>query len=275
MPEVQQGHTFDEDEISLIDILRFFKDNWLFLAVTTLGLSTLATTISLLQPKEYQKKLTLQIQPNPVAIASLTQLDINQAGQLATTLLQNQKLDQVSLKPQYDTATQQINVTLESANSQALDNISEKLTSELETSFQPEIQNDIEQSLDSVELQLNKNQQILEQIERQITQSSPEDTAKLEALETQRASRIVSNTDLEFDQQYLKEIEDNLTEFTKKALSIQIISQSEAEQTSSLLQVAILSIIASFMVAVLAAIIRNQIPYIRAELAQQEIKTKN
>ncbi|MGB5968723.1 MAG: hypothetical protein WBG70_10385, partial [Spirulinaceae cyanobacterium] len=88
-------------------------------------------------------------------------------------------------------------------------------------------------------------------------------------------SIIVSNTALEFDQQYLKEIEDNLTEFTKKVLSIQIISQSEAEQTSSLLQVAILAVIASFMVAILAAIIRNQIPYIRAELAQQEIKTKN
>ncbi|MGB5967866.1 MAG: hypothetical protein WBG70_05990, partial [Spirulinaceae cyanobacterium] len=87
-------------------------------------------------------------------------------------------------------------------------------------------------------------------------------------------SIIVSNTALEFDQQYLKEIEDNLTEFTKKVLSIQIISQSEAEQTSSLLQVAILSIIASFMVAVLAAIVRSQIPYIKAELAQKEIKVE-
>ena len=276
MPEEQQGNTFEEDEISLIDIIRFFRDNWLFLTVTTLGLSALATTLSLLQPKEYQKKLTLQIQPHPVTIAAneIPNLDSNQASQLATTFLQNQKLEEITLKPVYDTTTQQVNVTLESSNSQALNNISEKLINQLEEDLQTEVQENIEQISDSVALELNKNQQILEQIERQIAQSSPNDTAKREALETQRANKIVSNTALEFDQQYLEEIEANLAEFTEKVFSIQSISDSEAMETRSLVQIAILSLIASFMVAVLAAIIRSQIPYIQAELARKAVKEK-
>ena len=280
MSEKRRGEILDEDEISLIDILLFFRKNWIFLVVTTLGLSALTTIIFLSQPKKYQKKLALQIQPNPIKISpnllpnlSIPQLDNNQAGQLAVTLLGNQKLDQITSQSRYDNVTQQVNITLKSTNSQALKDIVQRLLDQIKTSFQPEIQDNLEQSLDTVELELNKNQQILKQIERQIAQSSSEDKARLEALEEQRANIFVSNTALEFDQQYLEKVENDIPNFTRKVLSIEVLSQSEVEQTNSLLQLTILSLIASFMVAIVTGIIRSRISDIQTELAKREVKS--
>ena len=282
MSEKRRGEILDEDEISLIDILLFFRKNWIFLIVTTLGLSTLTTMVFLSQPQKYQKKLALQIQPNPIKISpnllpnlSIPQLDNNQAGQLAVTLLGNQKLDQITSQSRYDNVTQQVNITLKSTNSQALKDIVQRLLDQIKTSFQPEIQDNLEQSLDTVELELNKNQQILKQIEMQIAQSSSEDKARLEALEEQRANIFVSNTALEFDQQYLEKVESDIPGFTKKVLSIEVLSQSKVEQTNSLLQLIILSLIASFIVAVVTGIIRSRISDIQIELAKREVESKN
>jgi hypothetical protein len=97
----------------------------------------------------------------------------------------------------------------------------------------------------------------------------------MQGLEVQRSAYVTRMTTLEFDRDYLKRGEKNLAEFTSQVMSIQILTKSEVQQTRSLAQVAVLAVLASFMVAILAAIIRNQVGRLHNEPSMQKIKGKN
>jgi hypothetical protein len=204
-------------------------------------------------------------------VSQLPGLDANQAGNLAVEVLQSQPLDQVTIQPQYDTATQQINLTLRSPNPDALATAAPEIQNQLADDFQEELSTTIEVSLNFLEFQLDKTQKIIAQLEQQIAQfPSNSNTERLEALETQRAQQAANIPALEFDKQYLEQVRDNLVEFTPQAFSIKILTESAVQQTRSTVQVAILAVIASFMVAILAAIIREQIPRLKAELSKKQ-----
>lgn len=264
--------TPDEDEISLLDIVHFFRFNGKFILLTTVGLSAIAFVFALFQSKQYQKQLTLSVKPLPVPVSQLPGLDANQASNLAVEVLQSQPLDQITVQPKYDTATQQINLTLQSPNPNALATATPEIQNQLEKDFQEELSTTVEVSLNFLEFELNKAQKVLTQLEQQIAQfPSNSNTERLEALETQRAQQAATIPALEFDKQYLEQVRDNLVEFTPQAFSIKILTESAVHQTHSLVKIAILAIIASFMVAILAAIIREQILRLKAELSKNKI----
>jgi hypothetical protein len=274
--------TQDEDEISLADVIRFFSLNGMFVLLTTLGLSAIAITLFLLQPKQYQKQLTLSVKPVPISLSagSLPALDVTQASTLAVRLLQNPSQGDISSTAKYDPATQQINLSLKSRNPNALTAADSKILSQLETGFQKTLEASFKDFLIRLELELKRNQEILAQLEKQIAQT-PNNTsatvpnARMQGLEVQRSAYVTRMTTLEFDRDYLKRGEKNLAEFTSQVMSIQILTKSEVQQTRSLAQVAVLAVLASFMVAMLAAIIRNQVGRLHNEPSMQKIKGKN
>lgn len=260
----------NEKEISLVDLVRFFFYKWKFLALTTAGVSAIAIAFSLAQPKQYQKQLTLSVKPVPVPVSAFPAIDVNQANTLAVGFLQNPKLDQTTARVKYEPTTQQIDLTLRSPNASVLTNASSKVVNHLETSFEKILGRTLTTSIASLEIDLKRNKQILNQLKQQSSQFSPTNESRLGALETQQAQKVASIADLEFSQQYLQQAQGNLAEFTSKVISIQILNESNVLQTRSPVQVAVIAIIASFMVAVLAAIIRDQILRLRNELSQQK-----
>lgn len=274
--------TQDEDEISLADVIRFFSLNGMFVLLTTLGLSAIAITLFLLQPKQYQKQLTLSVKPVPISLSAgaLPALDVTQASTLAVRLLQNPSQGDISSTAKYDPATQQINLSLKSRNPNALTAADSKILSQLETGFQKTLEASFKDFLIRLELELKRNQEILAQLEKQIAQTPNNTSAtvtnpRMQGLEVQRSAYVTRMTTLEFDRDYLKRGEKNLAEFTSQVMSIQILTKSEVQQTRSLAQVAVLAVLASFMVAILAAIIRNQVGRLHNEPSMQKIKGKN
>ena len=262
--------TLHADEISIVEIIRFFLDNWRFLALITAGVSAIAITLSLSQPTRYQKQLTLSVQPVPAPVSSFPAMDVNQANNLAVKFLQNLKLDQTTALPKYDPTTQQIDLTLRSPNQSSLKDARSIAIRQVETGFEEVMGKSIKTSLTSIDIDLKRNKRILQQLEQQKTQFSPTNEFRLGVIESQRAQKLAQMAELEFDKQYLEQARANLTDFTSQFIAVQMLAESDVPQRRSFVEVLVVAIIAGFLVAVLAAIIRDQILRLKHELAQQK-----
>lgn len=258
------------DEISIVEIIRFILDNWKFLALTTAGVSAIAITSSLFQPTRYQKQLTLSVQPSPAPVSAFPAMDINQANNLAVKFLQNLKLDQATALPKYDPITQQIDLTLRSPNPSSLKDARSIAIRQVETGFEEVMGKSIKTSLTSIDIELKRNKRILQQLEQQKAQFSPTNEFRLGPLESQRAQKLAQMAELEFDKQYLEQARENLTEFTSQFIAVQMLAESDVPQRRSLVEVVVVAVMAGFLVAVLAAVIRNQVLHLQNELSQQK-----
>ena len=276
----------DEDEISLVDIIRFFSRNLKFLALTTLGLSAIAITLFLLQPKQYQKQLTLSVKPGSITLSTplnlltssrlLVDLDVNQVSNLAVTLLQNQPSNQIASTAKYNTANQQIDLTLQSPDPNLLRLADSKILNQLTTGFQKPLDRIVAANLIRVDLELNRSKQILAQMEKQIAQTpkgipATAPNPRLLALEEQRSRYVDSITSLEFDKQYLVQARKNPAQFASQVISVQILTESKVRPARSPMKVVVLAAIASFILAVLAALIRDQVEGLQDEMSKQKI----
>jgi Asp-tRNA(Asn)/Glu-tRNA(Gln) amidotransferase C subunit len=262
-----------EDEISSKDIIQFFSRNAKFIGLVTVGLSVIAITLPLLSPKQYQKQLTLSVKFPSVSLSvgSFPELNINYATALAVEFLRTSKLDQITIKAQSNPETQEIDVHLQSPNANYLSSSSPRLISQLKTRFQEPVSQSLETSLSAIEQQLEKQKRILPQLEQTIAQLPATNTPKLQALEIQRAERVAAIAALEVDKDYLEQSQKNLTGVTTKVMSVKILSESEVEPISSTKQLVIIAVITSFMAAVIAAILRDQVGRLKDELSKQKI----
>jgi hypothetical protein len=261
-----------DDEISFTEVRKFFRNHWKLIGLTTVVLSAIAIPLSLLKPQQYQKQVTLAVEPVPLTIAGqpLLQMDATQASNLVVKFLKNQKLDLISAQPQYDPINQEINLALQSPNANSLQGITPKLVSQLETEFQTRVEQAIENRQTIVDQEQDKRQQVISHLNRQITQVPSNNKARLDALEIQRVHMITAIASGEYDKKYLEQLHKNLSKLTSEFISVKILKESEILTTRSIKQVAVIAIIASFMVAVFAAIIRDQILRLKHELSQQK-----
>lgn len=290
LEHTEQRAIQDEDEISLVDIIRFFSRNGKFLILTTLGLSAIAITLSLLQPKQYQKQLTLLVKSVPFTLSTplnpeqslSVDLDINQAATLALALLQTQPPNQITTSSKFNTAlknnipSQPIDLTLKSTNPNALKTAGSKILSKLNSGFQKTVEATVQANLIRIEQELNRSKRLLTEMEKQIAQAPKDASAtapnpRLLALEAQRSRYIESIASLEFDKQNLLQAQKNPAEFASRVIWVQILAESPVRQSRSLMMVSLLAVIASFMVAVLAAIIRDQVLRLQGETSKQKI----
>jgi hypothetical protein len=269
----EHGQTQDDDEISLVDAIKFFLQNGKFISLTTAGLSAIAISFSLLQPKPayYQKQLTLSLRTAPVPVSAFPSMDDNQASTIAVKFLEDLKLDRITAQTKYDPATKQIDLTLQSTNTNALNNVGSTAVRQVETGFEQIMDKSIGTTLSSLETQIQRNKRVLDQLKQQSAQFSPTNEFRLGATEIQRTQYLAALTALEFDKQYLEQSKKNLTEFTTQVISVQLLAESDKPpQSRSLMQVAVIAVIASFIIAVLAAIIRAHILRLQNELSQQK-----
>jgi hypothetical protein len=261
-----------EDEISSADIIRFFRRNAKFIGLVTLGLWVMAIAFSLLTPKQYQKQVTLLIRftPIPLAVGSVPGLENNQAAALAVEFLRRSKLDKITTKAQTNPETQEIDVKLQSPNASSLSSAVPKVVSQLTRKFQEPVSQSLETNLGAVEQALAKQKEILPQLERTIDRLPPSNTPKRQALEAQRAELIISIASLNFDKGYLEQAQKNLSDITAKIISVKILRESKVEPISSTKQLVVIAVIASFMAAVIAAIIRDQVVRLQDERSKEK-----
>jgi uncharacterized protein involved in exopolysaccharide biosynthesis len=268
-----------EDEISSTDIIRFFSRNAKLIGLVTVGLSVIAIAVSLLTPKQYQKQLTLLVKSTPVSLSVgpvnsfswLPGLDVSQMSSLAVEFLRSSQVDQITIQAQSNPESQEISVILQSANASSLSSAVPKVVSQLKAKFQKPVSQSLETYLAAIKQQLEKQKRILPQLEQNIARLPPTSTAKLLALETERAKSVAAIAALAFDKDYLERSQKNLTNFTAKVTSVKILSESKVEPISSLKQVIIIAVITSFMAAVIAAIICEQVARLKNELSKQKI----
>ncbi len=272
----------NEDEVSLVDIIRFFRLNWKFLGLITIALSSVAIAFSLSRPQLYQKQLVLAIKPLPLTLASksMTTMNVDEAGARAVTILKNQKLDQLTTTATYDAVTQQVDLTLDSPNQSALAGASSKVISQLNTQFEKQLAKYLKTALTSTTLELKRYQQILDKLERQVDQLPVKDTkvpqgirleARRRAMESERGRFVTLIATQTVDKEYLEQALKNPAQLSGQVISVQVLSEADVQKTRSPMQLVILSIIASFILAVLAAIIREQIPRLKYELSKEKV----
>lgn len=276
----QEIHTpqppIDDDEISLIDIIRFLHRNGRFISLLTLGFVAIALPFALLKPNAYERQLTLSVGSKPIALSANQQigLDAARANTLATEKLKSQEWQEISAQPTYDATKQEIALTLRSPNPEALKQLTpDAIATQLQTDLQDELLDTIKPNLEAIALQIQRSRQVLKSVETDIAKTSTSNTPRLEALEVQRASNLSYIAALEVDRDYLQQAQSKIAEISKIVLPINIKTASDVTQKArSPLQIAILSLIAGFMLATLAAIIREQIPRLKAELSREEGK---
>jgi hypothetical protein len=266
-----------DDEISLRDIINFFGRNWKLLSLTVIGITAISLVSLGLQPKQYRKEMSLRVTATPV-IANIPPLDVNQASNIAVEFVTGYykpKDAKAKVNIRYNTQNQAISLTLTSVEQDYLEQADVKIKNLIISNFEPLIQQSLQKTLSSNQISLEKNRKVLAQLEQEINQmvstqiNQGERTAtplnleavafKLESLETRRTNYISEISGLEFDRQYLEEVQKNLAEFTSQVISVEILTASELEATTSLLKIGVLAAIASFMIAVFIAIIKEQL----------------
>lgn len=293
MQNTKVGEIQVERETSVVDIIRFLSSNLKFLGLTTVCLSAITIILSMFLLKQYQKHLTVLVKPVLAPISKpIPSLDANQIN--AVVRLLQYKSGQTTLKPQadvnkiitrtkYNPITQQLDVSLQSPDPSLLNAVSPTLISQLKTEFPATIKETIQTSITTTELQIDRNQASVAFLEQQVAKLklsssnlfNPQEVrtiARLEALERQRATYLTAIATLKYDVEYLEKVQQNPVEFADKIISLQILSESAVRQTPSLLQITVLAVIASFMVAIFAVLIHNQIVHLKKELDKQKIE---
>ncbi len=252
------------DEIGLGDILQFIILNGRFLALTTIVLSAIAIPLLFLQPRQYQKQLSLSVSSAPISATERTPaLDAKRAGALAAGFLRNPKLSKITAQPKYNTQKQSVDLTLQSSDTNALSAATPKILKHLKRSFQKPISEILETTLITTEQKIQRNQKIVAQLEQRTAQSPRNNNAKQQdlqkALRAEQARTVAAMTVLEVDKDELKHNQRNIADFTTQVISVKVLSESDVEPTRSLQQQAVIAVIASFMAAVVAAIISQKV----------------
>ncbi|MBD2577203.1 Wzz/FepE/Etk N-terminal domain-containing protein [Oscillatoria sp. FACHB-1406] len=160
-PEIQTTSApIDDDEISLVDIIRFLHRNWRFISLVTLGFVAIALPFTLLKPNAYERQLTLSVGSKPIALSANQQigLDAARANTLATEKLKSQEWKEISAQPTYDATKQEIALALRSPNPEALKQLTPNaIATQLQTDLQDELLDTLKPSLEALELQIARS----------------------------------------------------------------------------------------------------------------------
>lgn len=276
-------------EVSFADIVNLFIWNGKFIGITTALLSPLTIWLCLQLLGPYQKQLTLSIKFNifPV-VQSSPPSRISQAGMVQSFLfsnpnrvnafafdaLQNLKLAQTTVKPTYTNDPQNIDVVLESTHAEALNSASSQVESQLLSKFQTPVQEILAVNLQATEIDIQKNKQVIAQLQNQIAQVKQGNLAQQVGLEIEHSQQISTLAALEFDKKYLQQKEQQLLDFTATLISIKVVKTSEIKLARSPLQLIAIAIVTSFLVAV-AATIYQQLLRDKAMFNQKPEKSKD
>ncbi len=122
-----------------------------------------------------------------------------------------------------------------------------------------------------LDVESQQAQEAIAQLDQQIAAIPADNTPRRIALENQRAEVLRQEAELAFQQQYIQDSIDNLGTQSAAQLPLTVVEESDVITVArSPLQIAILSLIAGFMVSTLVAILIEQWPRWQAELSAHE-----
>lgn len=257
----------NEYEIAFADVKDFFRSNWKFLVLATLAFLVVFIAIILLSPRQYTTRLTMVVTPVPseflVAIGQPV-VDQSRANNLAVKYLQDADLEGVSISPTYNITTSEIDVVLQSSSYTALQEAKSKLPEIIESNFQEEYKEPLEQAVKvrmaTLERQIQAEREVMGLMEQRIKEVSANgsddlDLAKLEALEGQIANSRAAIDRSEVQIRQLENVQRNLSSLAGE-LVVAEITGSEGSRSRLLNLMIPLAVIFSFVMAVVAAIVR-------------------
>ncbi len=253
-------------EIAFADVKNFFRSSWKFLVLATLAFLVVFIAIILLSPRQYSMRLTVVVTPVPseflVAIGQPI-VDQTRANNLAAEYLRDTDLEGVSISSTYNITTSEIDVVLQSS-SKVLQEAKSKLPEMIEDNFQEEYKEPLEQALEvriaTLERQIRAEREVVDLMEQRVKEVSVSgsgdlDLAKLEALEGQIANSRADIDRAEVQVRQLEKIQRDLSRLARE-LVVAEITESETSQSRSLILMMPLAVILSFVMAVVAAILR-------------------
>ncbi len=263
------------EEVSFSDIIKFLISNGKSIGIIAALLSPLAIWLCLQSPRQYQKQLTLSVKFKffPIVIQSLPPSRLSEAGIVQSFLfsnpnevhafafssLQQLKLAQTTINPTYTNDPQKIDVVLKSLDAEALNRASSQVESQVLKKFQLPVREILVVNRQDTEIDIQKNKQVLAQLESQIARGGQENAAQQAALEIERSHQISTLAALNFDKKYLQQREQQLLDFTAKLISIKVVTASEIELTRSPQQLIAIALASSLLFAILATAIYRQI----------------
>jgi len=277
---------YEDDEISLVDIFRFLLRNGrLILAITVIFAvaGVLLTQMRQSTSPTYSQTLNVTITPTPLRLGWLQHPSSNLASSPypisaislaqiygdAITVIQQNPPEDIQIEATYDTTNQRLNITLTATDRDRLLNADTAVIEIINTNLADQTAMALPIILASLDLQIKKFRTVINRIETEVATST--NPLRQAALETERARLLTQLITQERDYQELSQAEgEALIALSREVFPILILNPTEITESiggRSPLQIAILSMIAGFMVATLAAIIWEQIPHWRAELA--------
>ncbi len=270
----------EESEISLVDVIEFFRSNWKFLGLWVLVLSVVAVTlVALLLPHwQYQKQLTLSVRPVPSELVgqikkddsglNIQDMNPNDAGKLAVGYLSSGDFGQVNADVTYRDDTQQVRVNLRSEDRESLDGVGSKVVDSVEAGFQRLYESALNAGLEArifrLERDIENNEEIVTQLEREIEQLSTGGTedantaARLEGLEAKRADVWANRTWADNQLREFQQAQEDLSQLATEPIAVDVLSESAVQQQLSRPFVALvaLAVVSSFIVAIIITVIR-------------------
>jgi hypothetical protein len=270
----------EESEITLIHIAKFFRANWKFLVLLALGLSVIAVTlVALLLPHwQYRKELALSVRPTPSELVGqieqessglkIADMSSEEAGQLAVGYLSSGDFGNVEVDPTFRPDTQQVRLNLQSADRDSLEGINYKVIDSVKAGFQglyeSTLSGGLEARISSLEHSIKSNEEIVDDLEREIDQVSTSGTedastaARLEGLEVKRADVRANRTWAQNDLEYLEQSQKDLSQLATEPIAVNVLSESDVQQQLSKPFVALvaLAIMSSLVVAGIVTVIR-------------------
>ncbi|AFY66792.1 lipopolysaccharide biosynthesis protein [Geitlerinema sp. PCC 7407] len=269
-----------DDEISLADIIRFFLRNLTLIGLITIGFTGLALVYSLTRPANYQQKSVLAIQANPIKLADRTFPAENTANlnNLVISALNNQDNLSIQASSTFDAGTQQLTVTATGTKAEALKSFSTSLPTFIQDTLQSHLNKQVLATITAADIEQSRANEALAQLNQQINTIGPSlnnssiaAIARLNALEEQRAILTTNLALRQADSRYLDEAKASPQAFIDKVVSISVLAQSEVEKLGFQKRSIVLIAITSFIMAVLVAIVREQLVLIGNADAQKTL----
>lgn len=269
-----------DDEISLADIIRFFLRNLTLIGLITVGFTGLAVAYSLTRPANYQQKSVLSIQANPIKLADRTFPAENNANlnNLVISALSNQSNSSIQASSAFDPGTQQLTVTANGAELETLKTFSADLPTFIQGTLRSHLNQQVLATITAADIEQNRANEALAQLNQQINtigpsldNSSVAAIARLNALEEQRAILTTNLALRQADSRYLNEAKASPQAFVDKVVSVSVLAQSDVEKLGVQKRSLVLIAITSFIMAVLVAIVREQLVLISHADAQTSL----
>lgn len=251
--------------MSLFDVLGFLRSNLKLFGVLFLALLVALLAVVLLLPQEYQKRVSLTVEPAPSSLLAQVQvpnsrvtvpsIQAPRVGEIAVNAIEQRNFSAVQVSPRYDRATEQVQVTLQAATSKTLANATPAVVAAVEKGFQAEYEDllgtALGQRLNELDRTTQVNDAVVAELDKQISQASsdPDAAARQQGLETQRAVSLAESVSAETERRNLERARNDLPRLASEPTRVEVVKESGVGQTGSLGLKVLVAVLAALVLA--------------------------